>query len=73
MKKHYVILMLMVSIFTTSRAQTHTSYGEGAGAAGLRGSYFGRHAGNALISDDPDVGDNNSFFGDYCGQATYKS
>ena len=39
MKKHYVILMLMVGIITTSRAQT-TRYGEGAGTAGLQRQLF---------------------------------
>ena len=53
MKKHYAILMLMVSIFTTSRGQSTTYYGGGTGIAGYRGSYFGRSAGAALRIEDP--------------------
>ena len=70
MKKHYAFLILMVGIFTTSRAQTY--YGAGTGRAGLRGSYFGRHAGAAITMDDPAGYRNtdNSFFGDYAGAAT---
>jgi len=72
MKKHYVILMLMVSIFTTSRAQTTTRYGYGTGTAGLRGSYFGEYAGAALLVDDPAGYRNtdNSFFGSHSGWQT---
>ena len=71
MKKHFVILMLMVGIYTTSRAQSTTHFGDGAGTAGLRGSYFGKNAGAALVDDDPfgDRGDN-SFFGGESGSRT---
>jgi hypothetical protein len=69
MKKSYAILTLLVSIVITCHAQTY--YGDGAGTNGLRGSYFGRHAGAALTMDDPEgQRTENSFFGDYCGQST---
>ena len=71
MKKHYVILMLMVSSFTIGHAQSTTRFGEGTGIAGLRGSYFGKNAGAALVVDDP-FGDrkDNSFFGAESGSMT---
>ena len=70
MKKHYVILMLMVSSFTTSYSQATTYFGEGTGIAGLRGAYFGRFAGAALRVDDDFRNSDNSFFGDACGMVT---
>jgi trimeric autotransporter adhesin len=72
MKKHYVILMLMVSTFATSYAQSTTHYGEGTGTAGYRGSYFGRAAGAALLVEDPAGYRNtdNSFFGSESGMST---
>ena len=64
--------MLMVSSFTTSHAQTTTHYGWGTGTAGLRGSYFGEYAGEALLIDDPAGYRNtdNSFFGSHSGRRT---
>ena len=72
MTKHYVILMLMVSSFTTSHAQSTTHYGWGTGIASVRGSYFGEYAGAALPVDhvlDYKITDN-SFFGSSSGRYT---
>ena len=71
MKKHYVILMLMVSSFTTSYSQATTYFGEGTGIAGLRGSLFWENSqeqpcGLMMICRNSD----NSFFGDACGMVT---
>ena len=72
MKKHYVILMLMVSSLTIGHTQSTTHYGFGTGIAGVRGSYFGEYAGAALLVDHilDYRNTDNSFFGSSSGRNT---
>src|SRR6187549_2073548 len=78
MNKRILLTVLMVAGILTTYAQSTTHMGEDSGDRGIRGSYFGRLAGAALIGDVPppsgeDLRTDNTFVGDQCGAHTIRS